>query len=309
MDDTVEDGLLDGRGGPWWNAFQHHTLQYGRPRLIELMFSQNLVVRNLRIRDAAFWNVHFYASQDILVEWVNITSPIDAPNTDGLDLDSVLNVTVRHCEIAVGDDAIAVKSGLNQAGVDFARPSAHIHLHNLWLRSKCLAIGSEMSGGVYDVLAEHVLLGDHNPRNGWHGLYIKSRRERGGAVRDIVFRNISTLPGGTAETSTPFINVDMYYGPGEPEGKPARSPPVFRNLSFESIKVHGTHQVARIRGLADSPASIVRFDGLLATHYSKGIECANVTGVTVAHTSVPTSHCDAAAAGEAVVNMARTMTV
>lgn len=48
--------------------------------------------------------------------------------------------------IATGDDAIAVKSGLNQAGLRFASPSAHIHLHDLEIHSKCLSIGSEMSG-------------------------------------------------------------------------------------------------------------------------------------------------------------------
>ena len=50
--------------------------------------------------------------------------------------------------IATGDDAVAVKSGLNDAGLRFGQPSGRIHLHDLEIHSKCLSIGSEMSGAI-----------------------------------------------------------------------------------------------------------------------------------------------------------------
>lgn len=157
--DNISDGIIDGQGKSWWAKLHSKQLEYTRPRLIEFMFSKELILRNLRIRDPPFWNTHFYASRDIIVERLNMTAPFLAPNADGLDLDSVINVTVKDCDIGVGDDAIAIKSGLNQAGVDFAHPSMQIHIQNVRAYSKCISIGSEMSGCVHDVLWKMLYLG------------------------------------------------------------------------------------------------------------------------------------------------------
>jgi len=49
----------------------------------------------------------------VLVEGVNINAPSTgagrAPSSDGIDIDSCQNVTVRHCQISNGDDDIALK--------------------------------------------------------------------------------------------------------------------------------------------------------------------------------------------------------
>eukprot|EP00434_Breviolum_minutum_P031677 symbB.v1.2.028012.t1/scaffold2922.1/size67172/2 len=78
--------------------------------------------------------------------------------------------------ISTGDDAIAIKSGLNKAGTTFGMPSHQIHLHDLEIHSKCLSLGSEMSGGIHNVLVENVRFGDQRPNNHWHGIFIKSSR-------------------------------------------------------------------------------------------------------------------------------------
>mmetsp|Transcript_140600 Transcript_140600/g.437272 ORF Transcript_140600/g.437272 Transcript_140600/m.437272 type:complete len:296 (+) Transcript_140600:513-1400(+) len=272
--------------------FKSKSLEYTRPRLLEFLYSRDLVVRNLRVRDPPFWNTHFYASQDILVEGVNMTAPFLAPNADGLDLDSVRNATVRNSDFGVGDDAVAIKSGLDQAGVDFAFPSTGIHLKDLRVHGKCISIGSEMSGGVRDVLVENVLFGDRRPDNIWHGIFVKSTRDRGGYVENVAFRNISTVAGGTRELMTAFLEVTMYYGSGHHDSpRPAAEPPTFRNISFESVFVDGTHQVANVRGLKDSHIENVRFAGLAAKRYDVGIVCGNVTGVSIAGSDVPARGC------------------
>jgi len=57
-----------------------------------------------------------------------------------------------------GDDGVAIKSGLNEAGVAFATPSQHIRVQNVTVHpffdngsTNGVSIGSEMSGGVYNV--------------------------------------------------------------------------------------------------------------------------------------------------------------
>lgn len=121
---------------------------------------------------------------------VNISAPGWAPNTDGIDVDSCSNVLIRNCHFSVGDDAIAIKSGLNKAGRDFNKPSQNIRIENISvvdsnLSTNGLAIGSEMSGGVYNVTLDGA-----NFENLASGIYIKSMIGRGGLVSDIHFKNI-----------------------------------------------------------------------------------------------------------------------
>lgn len=268
------NGVVDGNGWSWWAKYYNHSIEYTRPRLIEFMYSTDIVVRDLLIRDPAFWNTHFVYSNNILVENVNITAPLNAPNADGIDLDSVANATVRHCDISVGDDAIAIKSGLNMPGVKFGMPSQDIHIHDIYARSKCVSIGSEMSGGVHNVLIENVVFGDERPANGWHGMFMKTRSERGGTVSNVTWRNISTIANSSREVATPLITVDMIYGNGgEDTYKPSPVPPVFDNFTFEQIQVQNTNQVGIFRGLPNSPLGRMTIHNLTASNYNTGITC------------------------------------
>jgi alpha-L-rhamnosidase len=67
----------------------------------------------LRLRDSGFWNVHLYRCRDVVIEHLDIfspgTVPIRAPSTDGIDVDSCQDVVIRHCNISVDDDCIALK--------------------------------------------------------------------------------------------------------------------------------------------------------------------------------------------------------
>mmetsp|Transcript_73514 Transcript_73514/g.164592 ORF Transcript_73514/g.164592 Transcript_73514/m.164592 type:complete len:97 (+) Transcript_73514:2-292(+) len=84
----------------------------------------------------------------------------------------------------------------------------------------------------------------------------------------------------------------MYYGSGHHESpRPAARPPVFRNISFESVFVDGTKQVANVRGLADSLVEGVSFKGLTAQRYDVGIVCGNATGITISESNVPAQGC------------------
>ncbi|MBX3426626.1 MAG: right-handed parallel beta-helix repeat-containing protein [Pirellulales bacterium] len=129
-------GTLDGNGKPFWTAFWRRraenpkctNLEVERPRLVFLENCTNLEVRDVRLKDSGFWNLHLYRCRDALVEGISIAAPhgdppkivgelqpwdetaIDrAPSSDGIDVDSCQNVTIRNCTISVGDDCIALK--------------------------------------------------------------------------------------------------------------------------------------------------------------------------------------------------------
>lgn len=116
-------GKLDGNGTLFWAAYwqrrkenpQCTNLEVERPRLVHLDTCTDVRITNLVLRDSGFWNIHLYRCRDAVLEGLDIFSPgpdggpVRAPSSDGIDLDSCQNITVRRCKISVDDDCIALK--------------------------------------------------------------------------------------------------------------------------------------------------------------------------------------------------------
>ena len=115
-------GTLDGNGLPYWEAFwarrmenpQCTNLEVRRPRMISVSNSEGPVIEGIRLRNAAFWNIHLYKCRRVYISGVDIyapVKPIKAPSSDGIDLDACRDVHIVSCSIATGDDLIALKGG------------------------------------------------------------------------------------------------------------------------------------------------------------------------------------------------------
>jgi alpha-L-rhamnosidase len=116
-------GAIDGNGVTFWEAFWARrklnpkctNLEVERPRLLFIDRCRDVRVEGLALRDSGFWNLHLYRCHEVVVEGLRITIPsaavkhIRGPSTDGIDVDSSQNVTVRGCYISTNDDNIALK--------------------------------------------------------------------------------------------------------------------------------------------------------------------------------------------------------
>ena len=116
-------GHLDGNGVPFWQAFWQRrkenpkctNLEVERPRLMFIDRCHDVRVEGLALQDSGFWNLHLYRCRDVTIEGISITIPSSAklnvrgPSTDGIDVDSCQDVTIRRCYISNNDDNIALK--------------------------------------------------------------------------------------------------------------------------------------------------------------------------------------------------------
>lgn len=115
-------GKLNGSGPVFWAAFWQRrkqnpkctNLEVERPRLMFIDRCRDVRIDGVRLEDSGFWNLHLYRCRDVIIEGVRITIPsarpdLRGPSTDGIDVDSSQNVTIRHCYISTGDDDIALK--------------------------------------------------------------------------------------------------------------------------------------------------------------------------------------------------------
>ena len=115
-------GTIDGNGLKFWESFwkrreenpQCTNLEVHRPRLIFINNSNDISLRDVRLKNSGFWTCHFYKCKRIRIIDLDISSPVwpvRAPSTDGIDIDACSEVLIKGCHISVNDDAIALKGG------------------------------------------------------------------------------------------------------------------------------------------------------------------------------------------------------
>ena len=256
-------GVIEGNGADWWA--KRREWPYGRPRSVVFQDSENIVIRDITIQNSPFWTVVPLRSQHILIDHIEIHNPFHSPNTDGIDPDSCKDVEIRNCLLDVGDDCIAIKCGTEENKELI--PSEDIWVHDCVMKQgHCgVGIGSEMSGGVKNVVIEDCVFTDTE-----RGLRLKTRRGRGGSVDGVTFRRVKMK-----NVLVPFV-VNMRYFCGEggiarrvgdtaPYPMDAGTPSV-RNLSLIDFVAEDVNVAALyISGLAESPVENVTLRNVTVT--------------------------------------------
>lgn len=105
-------GTIDGNGGH--KNFQSNNTYGGigggvRPFPVSISHSVKVQIKDVTIKDGAFWDLKLDACNDVLVDGVTINSRIVA-NNDGIDIIDCFNVRVANCNVNSGDDGICLKS-------------------------------------------------------------------------------------------------------------------------------------------------------------------------------------------------------
>ncbi|XP_078440840.1 putative polygalacturonase isoform X4 [Wolffia australiana] len=249
---TGENGTINGQGRSWWKKHLLHQLNHTRGPLVQLMWSRNVLISNITLRDSPFWTIHPYSCKNVTISGVTILAPVvQAPNTDGIDPDSSEDVVIENCYICVGDDAVAIKSGWDQYGISYGRPSSNILIRNLIVRSNVsagISIGSEMSGGVANVTVENVTVWSSR-----RGLRIKTAAGRGGYVRNVTFRRV------TLEDIRVGIVIRTDYNE-HPDGDFNRTAfPDLRNITYEGITGRRVKNPVMLLGTKEMPLKGVIF--------------------------------------------------
>ena len=265
-------GALYGDGPVWWLRRKSGNLTRDPGALLELMYADHVEVDGIDVLASPYYHVHPFASAYLHFHDLRIGSAHSGPETDGLDPDSSHDVLIERVVINCGDDAIAVKSGWDQPGIDFGRPSYNILVRDSYLSTEANAfcMGSEMSGGIFNVTALNVTCADVGTC-----FRLKSALGRGGEIRDIFMLNSTIIGAGTA------IEASDYYG-GHPLGPvnaslvPRVGRMTVRNLTGVLVKKAGA-----FAGLGNSFISDVRLEDIALDAPAGSWACANASGTSL----------------------------
>lgn len=255
------------------------------------MYTADLVIKDISMKDSPFWNNHIYDCDDVHITGVTIIAPDSSPNTDGWDPDSSRNVLIENSYYAGGDDCVAIKSGWDCFGIEYNKPCVNITIRNLTCdgRFAGIAIGSEMSGGIDNIVVDQV---QFKHANG--AAHIKTGQSRGGYVTNVQFSNL------VAEEGAQFgdgVLVDAFYGAPNPSCPKNWKPPAAPKMSDYSFKnIDGTK--AKISGAAfhlkASAADVIERVTIENVHFSQGgWDCSYVSGTAANGTVTPWPPCSA----------------
>lgn len=265
----IGKGILDGNAdqSDWWIEPKIKK-EVWRPRTVFLKGCSNIVLQGLTIRNSPSWTVHPYLSSKLSFIDLAIYNDKDSPNTDGLDPESCSDVQIIGVDFSVGDDCIAIKSGKLYMGKRLKRPSERVNIRNCRMRHGhgAVVIGSEMSGGVFDVHVSQCIFEKTD-----RGLRIKTRRGRGedGVIDNIFFDTIYML-----DVLTPFV-MNMFYF-CDPDGKTEYvwskeklpvddKTPRLGRFKFSNIHCEGSEVATTFfRGLPEQPIDEVIMENIFA---------------------------------------------
>jgi polygalacturonase len=186
------------------------------------------------------WNVHPVYSENIIVRGITVQS-LESPNGDGIVPDSCKNVLIEYNHLETGDDAVVIKSGLNEDGLKIGIASENIVVRNFTARdvrtgSGGIVFGSETSGGILNVYV-HDAYFDGCDR----GIRFKTTRGRGNIIENIYIDNVEMK-----NIENQAINFNSYYERGA-TGKS----PLFRNIFISNVRVNGARTAIEMIGLPE----------------------------------------------------------
>jgi len=147
----VGHGTLDGNGASFDDA--SHTLMKknlsesykARPYMIRMIKCKDVLIRDVTILNSPMWVQHYLLCEDLNIDGITVNSRV-GHNNDGIDIDACNRVRISNCDIVSGDDAIVLKSSLDE-------PCRNVTVTNCNISSNTNAfkLGTETNGGFENI--------------------------------------------------------------------------------------------------------------------------------------------------------------
>jgi polygalacturonase len=256
---VMGDGAIDGRGDrgvlgktyTWWQqsrAAEPTNARYSAPRLIIANHADGLILYRIRFHNSPNFHVSVNNTNGFTAWGVHLLTPTvagtDARNTDGIDPGNSQNITIAKSWINNGDDNIAIKANVQHMSV----------LDNHFYSGHGMSMGSE-SRDEDGILVDTLTL-DHTTS----GIRIKANVQRGGTVRNVVYRNVCMKDVAVPISISPFYNGQTTDGIVD-LGLKGNLIPDYKAITFENV-ISMTPGIAQIAGLNAEHLTEITLNGV-----------------------------------------------
>ncbi|MDO4850157.1 MAG: glycosyl hydrolase family 28 protein [Coriobacteriia bacterium] len=247
------------------------TPAWERPRTTFFEDVEDLTVRGVTFRDAAFWTLHMAGCWRVVVDGVRVLNDVRGANNDGIDPDTCKDVVISNCIVETGDDAIVVKNTAPMA--DKYGACENIVISGCVLRShdSALKIGTETARAIRGVMLSDCVFRDCSRGV---GIWVRD----GGVVEDVHVHHVSGNTLRYADCPQRDF-APRWWGKGEPifiSATPravpsAPRPGIIRNVTFDHMDMTSESCVF-IAGEKDALIEDVSIEGLRLTQRAQGTQ-------------------------------------
>lgn len=236
-------GTLDGSGEPFWKEFYNRrnadskttNLNVERPRLTFIQNSKDVKISGITYLNSGFWNLHIYRCQDVTIEYCRFQAPSGpkpyhhAPSSDGIDVDSSQDITIRHCFFSVGDDCIALKGSKGPFAMQ-DKDSPAVERVQI---SDCIF---EAGGGIVTFGSEATIVRDVDIKRcitlGPTVLRLKLRPDTPQQYENVTMDDITMVDGGVIFRVSPWTQYFDLKGQVPPKA-------LVRNIKISNVRGSG----------------------------------------------------------------------
>ncbi|XP_057969494.1 probable polygalacturonase At1g80170 [Malania oleifera] len=177
-------GSINGRGQGWWNQnCRDHPSLKGctslAPTAVKFLSCKDLSITNLHFVDSPQSHMLLMECNSVYVNNLNVKAPGLSPNTDGIHIQSVTDLTISNSIISTGDDCVSIGDYTSNINIT----------HIMCGPGHGISIGSLGKDGNV-VRVENIHVSDVNFTRTTNGARIKTWQVGKGNVRGVSFQNI-----------------------------------------------------------------------------------------------------------------------
>ena len=204
-------GTIDGRGRNFPSK-RGHDEGITRPHLLRFVQSQDIVVKDVTLRNAACWMQHYLACDRVRIDGVKVYNR-NHLNNDALDLDGCHDVVVTNFISDSDDDGITLKS-------TSPRLCENITISNCVVSTHCNAVkmGTETTGGFRNININNIVIKPSEDQKEkfcgrWNGISAIALESVDGGILENVNISNFTVEGTEAPIFIRLANRARKYKP------------------------------------------------------------------------------------------------
>ena len=273
-------GVIDGQGEAWWQAFAADQKMTHRPYMAKLSGCTRVYVHDVTFQNSPMFHFVPENCTDVTIEHIKIKSPARAANTDGID-PSGWNFLIADCTIDTGDDNIAIKPAGGRAPGDknfLVKNCTFLHGHGM-------SVGGGTANGLENLTVSNCTFNGTDS-----GIRIKTPRGNGGLLQNAVYESITMH-----DVKNP-IYINDYYpertAPKDPATEKAEPvtdrTPITKDITIRNVTITGSPNAGTIQGLPEAPISNLIFSNVnisaktgMIIYHARGVQFIN-SKITVA---------------------------
>ncbi|KAE8021526.1 hypothetical protein FH972_007409 [Carpinus fangiana] len=216
-------GIIDGQGSVWWDGTG--KMPSTKPTALRFYGSKSVTVTGITILNSPRTHLKFDNCVSVQVFDINISSPGDSPNTDGIHLQDSEDVVIYRSNLACGDDCVSIQTGCS-----------NVYMHNV----NCgpghgISIGA-LGEDNTKACVSNITVRDVALHNTLTGVRIKTWQGGLGSVQGIMFSNIQV-----SQVKIPIMIDQFYCASDKNKCQNKTSAVAVSGINYENIR--GTYTV------------------------------------------------------------------